>query len=247
MKPDRVSFSELAPNMIARCPICSSRHDIPPAGPDGGGTLVDCAGCGHRWIEPPATVPAGLTPDSKALEAVPKTGTVHPLIAAAQGAQKEFRLQRRARRLRLAAWAGLAGLSLAPVFGALAFPEQVVAAVPGSIGLYGWLGRDVNVYGLEIRQVDLQHLIVDGRKVIAIKGELTNVSAIERKIPWLRFGLRSIDNAEVYHWTLNTEVRPLRPGESTSFVTRLASPPEAARNLEIRFARADEIGSNNGP
>jgi hypothetical protein len=105
----------------------------------------------------------------------------------------------------------------------------------------------VNIYGLEIRQVDLQHLIVDGRRVIAVKGEVANVSSSVRKIPWLRFGLRSIDNAEVYHWTLDTEVRPLNPGESTSFVTRLASPPEAARNLEIRFARADEIGSNNPP
>ncbi|MCA3561383.1 MAG: zinc-ribbon domain-containing protein [Aestuariivirga sp.] len=233
--------------MIARCPICSSRHDIPPPGLDGGGTLVDCASCGHTWVEPPSAATELLMQDATAPEPVPKTGAIHPLIEAARGAQKEFRLRRRARRVQLAAWAGLAVLTLAPAIGVLAFPEQVVAAVPGSIGLYGWMGREVNIYGLEIRKVDLQHLIVDGRKVIAIKGELTNVSSTERKIPWLRFGLRSKDNAEVYHWTLDTEVRPLRPGESTSFVTRLASPPDAARNLEIRFARADEVGSDNGP
>lgn len=198
-------------------------------------------------MEPPSAATDLLTQDATAPEPVPKTGAIHPLIEAARGAQKEFRLRRRARRVQLAAWAGLAVLTLAPAIGVLAFPEQVVAAVPGSVGLYGWMGREVNIYGLEIRKVDLQHLIVDGRKVIAIKGELTNVSSTERKIPWLRFGLRSKDNAEVYHWTLDTEVRPLRPGESTSFVTRLASPPDAARNLEIRFARADEVGSDNGP
>ncbi|WP_290546076.1 hypothetical protein [Aestuariivirga sp.] len=198
-------------------------------------------------MEPPSAATELLMQDATAPEPVPKTGAIHPLIEAARGAQKEFRLRRRARRVQLAAWAGLAVLTLAPAIGVLAFPEQVVAAVPGSIGLYGWMGREVNIYGLEIRKVDLQHLIVDGRKVIAIKGELTNVSSTERKIPWLRFGLRSKDNAEVYHWTLDTEVRPLRPGESTSFVTRLASPPDAARNLEIRFARADEVGSDNGP
>ena len=81
-------------------------------------------------------------------------------------------------------------------------------------------------------------------KVIAVKGRLTNVDSRDRKIPWLRLGLRSNDNVEVYHWTLNTEVRPLRAGESTSFTTRLASPPPAASRLEIRFARASEIGSN---
>jgi hypothetical protein len=61
--------------------------------------------------------------------------------------------------------------------------------------------------------VDLQHIIVDGRNVIAVKGELANTSSIVRKIPWLRFGLRSNDDTEVYHWTLDTEVRPLNPGE----------------------------------
>ena len=236
--------------MITRCPACSSRHDLPAAGLDGGGTLVDCTSCGHRWVEGAATVAiaTSLRPeDAAALDLLPKQPSHHPLIEAARRSQAEFRLQRRARRVRLAGWGALVVLAASPVITALAFPEQVVAAMPVSIALYERMGRQVNVYGLEIRQVDLQNLVVDGHRVIAVKGELTNVSGTERKIPWLRFGLRSNDNAEVYHWTLDTEVRPLKPGESTNFVTRLASPPEAARNLEIRFARADEIGSNALP
>jgi len=210
--------------------------------------VVDCSNCGHRWVEgSPLTLAAPRADDTTTLEAAPKQTTVHPLIEAARSAQTAFRLQRRARRVRMTAWASLVALSFAPLIGALAFPEQIVVAVPASIHFYEKMGRQINIYGLEIRRVDLQNLIVDGRKVIAVKGELTNVSSEERKIPWLRFGLRSKDNAEVYHWTLDTEVRPLKPGESTSFVTRLASPPEAARNLEIRFAQADEIGSNAQP
>ena len=234
--------------MIVRCPSCSSRRDIPSQLTDIGGTLVDCSVCGHDWIEGIA-LPAlrEARPASASQPAVVRESDVHPLIEAAYLAQKQFLAQRRARRVQTAIWAGLAGLALTPLIGVAAFPQQVVAAIPVSIRLYDWMGQDVNIYGLEIRQVDLQHLIVDGRKVIAVKGELANVSSTVRKIPWLRFGLRSKDNAEVYHWTLDTEVRPLKPGESTSFVTRLASPPEAARNVEIRFARADEIGSNAGP
>jgi predicted Zn finger-like uncharacterized protein len=238
-------------HMIARCPVCSTRHDIPAAGPDGSGTLVDCSSCAHRWVEgvtiPFATGASLLPADPPALDALPKPTVPHPLIEAARRSQAAFRLQRRARRVRAAGWGALAVVALAPVIAVLAFPEQVVAALPASVSLYDRLGRQIHVYGLDIRHVDLQHLIVDGHKVIAVKGEVTNVSGTERKIPWLRFGLRSNDNVEVYHWTLDTEVRPLRPGESTSFVTRLASPPETARNLEIRFARTDEIGSNASP
>lgn len=234
--------------MIVRCPSCSARCDVPSLSEDGAGTLVDCAICGHEWVVGNALPPV-LDPQSTSNTMDPPLGApaTHALIEAARGAQRQFDGLRRARRIRAAAWTALAALALSPFVGAAAYPEQVVTAAPASIRFYDWIGRDVNIYGLEIRQVDLQHLIVDGRRVIAVKGEIVNVSSSARKIPWLRFGLRSKDNAEVYHWTLDTEVRPLNPGESSSFVTRLASPPEAARNLEIRFARADEIGSNNPP
>lgn len=235
--------------MIVQCPACLARRDAPAFEMEGGTTLVDCAKCGHEWVKA-ISLPAVSELRTTAIMAI-STNSTEPdtrhLLETARGARKEFEKSRRARRVRIATWSGLAALAITPLGAAAVFPEQVVTTTPATIRAYDWLGLDVNIYGLEIRQVDLQHLIVDGRKVIAVKGELSNTSSTIRKIPWLRFGLRSRDNTEVYHWTLDTEVRPLKPGESTSFVTRLASPPEAARNLEIRFARVDEIGSNNGP
>lgn len=235
--------------MIIRCPSCSTRREVPNLDAAGPATVMDCANCGHHWIEGAAQPSAaevrpevGLSPAGPA-----KEPDMLRLLQAAKGARQEFQKQRRARYMHLGAWGGLAVLAVAPFATAVAFPDRVVAAIPISVVVYDWLGQDVNIYGLDIRQVDLRHLIVDGRKVIAVKGQVANASATMRKIPWLRFALRGKDNAEVYHWILNTEARPLKPGESTSFVTRLASPPEAASKLEIRFARADEIGSNDGP
>ena len=233
--------------MIVHCPSCFSRLDIPALRPEAGAMMVDCPVCGHDWIEGSALAVVNDAPaqPSRSGETAPaaEPDTRH-MFEAARLAQQEFAAARRRRRLRAAAWAGMLGLALMPPGVALGFPEQVVSAIPASAALYGWMGREVNIYGLEIREVGLQHLVVDGKKVIAVKGELTNVSSSPRKIPSLRFGLLAKDNAEVYHWTLDTQARPLRPGESTGFVTRLASPPSAASNIEIRFARADEIGSN---
>lgn len=229
--------------MIVRCPSCSSRREIPIPETARGGTLVDCADCGHAWIEGLA-LPVPSDPKHNVPAAPHADELAHRLMEATREAQRAFGRLRRLRRYKMAAWAGLAGVTIAFPTAAVAFPEYVVTAVPASIRLYELLGRDVNIYGLELRMVDVQHLVVDGRKVIAVKGEIVNTASSVRKIPWLRFGLRSTAGAEIYQWTLNTEVRPLKAGESTSFVTRLASPPEDARNLEIRFARADEIGSN---
>jgi len=227
--------------MMVQCPQCFFPEDMPFPSVGHGGTLVHCRDCGHDWIEgrvlpivEVAPLPAPTLPDVSADQ----------IAEAARLAKGQFAASRRLRRVRATAWTALLVVSLLPLGALILLPEKVVAAVPASIRLYDWMNRDVNIYGLEIQDVEVQFLSVTGKKVIAVKGRLTNVDSRDRKIPWLRLGLRSNDNVEVYHWTLNTEVRPLRAGESTSFTTRLASPPPAASRLEIRFARASEIGSN---
>jgi hypothetical protein len=135
------------------------------------------------------------------------------------------------------------GLTLSPFAAAAAMPETVVSAAPISIKAYETLGYDINVYGLEVRSVEREHIIMDGQRILSIKGVVANVDDELRKIPWLRFALIGPSGEELYTWTLDTGSKPaLQPGESTSFVTRLSAPPEAAQNLQIRFARADEIG-----
>ena len=89
--------------------------------------------------------------------------------------------------------------------------------------------------------------MVDGSHILLVKGEVSNATNDVRKIPWLRFALCDASGKELYSWNLDTATRPLRPGETTSFTTRVAAPPELARNLQIRFAHRDEIGSNPAP
>lgn len=236
--------------MIIRCPSCTTHLDLPVQRREGDQGFVKCPSCGHGWLEanaidiaaePARTVTLPIehlnTPDAE----------IQHLVLVSRQAQEAFQLRRRRRRVTAVAWLSLALLSVSPAAIAMAFPEKVVAALPATIGLYDWLGREVNIYGLEIKGVELQHLLLEGQRVIAIKGALVNVSGNNRKIPWLRFGLKSGDRTEVYHWQLDTESRPLKPGEATNFVTRIASPPETAKTVEIRFARADEIGSNALP
>jgi hypothetical protein len=168
---------------------------------------------------------------------------VRRLVEASRLAQEAFR-EKRARRLkRLRGWAILGALALSPIAAAAAFPVHVVKLAPVTVKAYEKLGLAVNIYGLDIRRLQQQHAIVDGTRVLTVKGEITNITGSEQKIPWLRFGLADGASQEVYNWTLDTNARPLRPGETTSFVTRVASPPESAKKLQIRFAHADEIGS----
>ena len=214
------------------------------------GIAISCASCGHRWIESraieivdisprnlPTVIEHGFEPDSE----------VKRLVEASKQAREAFALKKSQRLKRLRGWAILAACLVAPLGAAASFPEIVVGIAPITVRAYDAAGYSVNIYGLEVRRIEQQHAIVDGVRVLTIKGEITNISNAAQKIPWLRFGLDDGDKLEVYSWTLDTGARPLRAGETTNFVTRVASPPETAKNVQIRFAHANEIGSNPTP
>jgi zinc-ribbon domain len=237
--------------MIVCCPSCSTRYNLPAMA--SGPMMLTCRSCGHRWREAetidaidisdaplrrlPSVIEHDDAPDIEASR----------LAQLARNAQEEHLQQQFKRRRKLQQWAVFGSFVLAPFIAAAAMPETVVNAAPISIKAYQALGYDINLYGLEVRGVEREHIIMDGQRILAVKGVIANVDADVRKIPWLRFALTGPSGEELYSWTLDTSSKPLlRSGETTSFVTRISAPPEAAQNLQIRFARHDEIGLNTG-
>ncbi|MDE2386050.1 MAG: FxLYD domain-containing protein [Alphaproteobacteria bacterium] len=235
--------------MIVSCPSCTTRYDI-GAAPSDGPVFVSCRHCGHRWKELPMIevedVPVRNLPKVVEHEDEPQLD-VQRLVEAAQQAKLEFVNRRRLRARRLAGWASFGFCAVIPFLVAAWVPETVVSAAPYTIKAYERLGYQVNVYGLDIRRIEQQNRLVDGAHVLMVKGEVSNPTNEVRKIPWLRFALSDEAGKELYSWTLDTASRPLRPGETTAFTTRIAAPPELAKNLQIRFAHLDEIGSNANP
>ena len=235
------------PTMIVSCPSCATRYDLPEQSLGHDGATIRCRACGHRWVEARAVQVIDVSPMPVAPRAHESDREVERLVEASQVARDAFLLNRRRKAAEHRAWGCFVAAMLLPVALLALFPETVVRAAPAAARLYEKAGVKVNIYGLEVRKVTQEHMIVDGVRLLTIKGEIVNVSDADRKIPALRFGLQTDQRGEVYAWTLDSAVRPLRPGETTIFSTRVASPPEAAKKVEIRFARLDEIGSNAAP
>jgi len=237
--------------MIVACPACATRYDFPASRFTASGTMVRCVECGHNWIESrPAEVidvaPRAL-PIATTTEPPPnEEREVRRLTEAARIAREEFTLRQRQRRRQLYGWAGFAVAALSPLAALFLMPETTVRLLPASMRFFDYAGMKVNIYGLEVRRIAQQHVIIDGTRVISITGEIVNVSDEDRKVPSLRFILKNGALDDIYAWTLDSGIRPLRPGEMTTFTTRVASPPPAAEDVQIRFARADEIGVNPG-
>lgn len=256
--------------MIISCPSCATRYDLPRQQIAADGSVIRCASCGHSWLEASAVEVIDISPEpALQISGSTKPGARLPMVvdayddtddgvalelesrriaAAAAQAERQFSERRRRRRARATGWLGLAS-AVAATLGALyLLPAHVVRFAPGAALAYKKIGMPVNVHGFEIRKVVQQHLLSDGTRVLALRGEVANVSGTERKVPALRFIIKDKAQSQVYAWTLNgVATKALQADQTTTFVTRLAEPPETADEVEIRFARAEEIGSNAQP
>ena len=179
--------------MIIDCPSCATRYDIPPSRLAAQNARMNCSACGKAWIEsgsiavvdaPVRDLPAVIDYDA------PSEREIERLVEASRVAREDFAARKRARSRNLRGWGALAASLLLPIGVAFAFPEEIVRVAPASARLYEAAGISVNIYGLELRNVEQQHLIVDGQRMLAVKGLVVNVSGEDRKVPSLRFGLR---------------------------------------------------------
>jgi hypothetical protein len=138
----------------------------------------------------------------------------------------------------VAGWAGLIAAILLIGYAAVHYRQHIASIWPQSAGVYSGLGLHVNVSGIDFRQVEYRRETEDGQVVLAVSGVIVNSGGRELPVPQtVRVTLSDASNHELYHWNFKPNAQVLKAGQSVPFMTRLASPPVAARHLEVRFAK----------
>jgi predicted Zn finger-like uncharacterized protein len=127
------------------------------------------------------------------------------------------------------------GIALALLVAALYYRTEIVRAVPSSAGLYELVGLQVNLRGLDFRDVAPHRIYEDGLPVLVIEGNIVNVLDTDVAVPALRLAVRGPSGEELYAWTIEPRESTVEAGGSMSFRTRLAAPPSSARNVKLRF------------
>jgi predicted Zn finger-like uncharacterized protein len=234
--------------MIVVCPSCATRYDLPAAaGPEG--SIVRCRACGYSWLEGNAVEVldgAVVQASGGALVAAdPRLGQMaERLMRASREAAEAETEARRRRQARRQAWLSLAAAVALPLGLAVVFADWVQDRFPRTSHVYALIGVEPPPV-FEITRVEQKHLMADGTRVLAIRGEIANHSSKPRHAPGLHFELTDDSGRTVYAWTLGSvTTRAMKPGETTTFVTRLASPPIAAARVKIGFAQPEELALN---
>ncbi|MEM1364156.1 MAG: MJ0042-type zinc finger domain-containing protein [Pseudomonadota bacterium] len=126
---------------------------------------------------------------------------------------------------------------------AVMFREPIVRTVPETARLYGMLGMPVNLRGLEFANVTTSTDFENGVPVLMVSGTIINVSAEAVGLPVVRLALRTTRGQEVYAWSYEPSVKRLAAGEQVDFNTRVASPPDGASDIQLRFIGIDRLAS----
>ncbi len=127
---------------------------------------------------------------------------------------------------------------------AVAFRTPIVARMPDLAGLFALAGLEVNLRGLEFRDLRTFREIEDGTIVLVIEGTIENVSREPMHVPAVRLALRSEDAQEIYAWIMEPRLRRLDVGGTTRFRTRLSAPPDPAADIQVRFVERGEQQAN---
>ena len=142
----------------------------------------------------------------------------------------------------LIAWGLVGAAIIAAVWGLIVEQDHVVRLWPAAAKLYAMIGRSQPVVGtgLELRKVTPSRGIENGVPILAVDGEVANVSTVVRDVPKLRVALRDGNDHELQVWTTSVTDATLIAGRERSFHTTITQPAEAATGVVVSFAAPGE-------
>lgn len=118
--------------------------------------------------------------------------------------------------------------------------DTLVKQSPDLASLYSMVGLDVNLRGLEFRNLRTFMEVEDGRRVLVVEGSIRNLQKERNSVPAVRLSIRSADFQEVYAWTVEPRTKNLNALDETRFRTILADPPDGASDIQVRFVDRDQ-------
>jgi hypothetical protein len=127
----------------------------------------------------------------------------------------------------------------------LVWRADVVRLMPQTAAFYRMAGLQVNLRGVQFKDIKVTTETVEGKPVLVIEGVIVGQTRKPVDLPRLRFSVRDAQGAEIYAWNALLDQTVLQPGERATFKSRLASPPAEGRSIDIRFFNKRDIASGS--
>ncbi len=154
-------------------------------------------------------------------------------------AARRRRMQsRRGKSRRSSGWTAVILVLIACNAAALGGRSALVRTLPQTASLFAAIGLPVNLRQLDFEHVKISKDAQDG--VLIVQGAIVNTSGKATEVPRLRITARNATGQDIYTWTARPSRSVLGPGEQAKFMSRLTSPPADARDMTVRFVKAQD-------
>lgn len=256
--------------MILTCPNCSMRYSASASAIGVSGRKVRCASCGHSWMvdaqgktleaqvhaepapqaEPEPLVEATQVSEPKVEPETPaeESRQAKPEVAKALRARREAERQQKARRRSMGIWAVIAASLVIVLALAVVFRVNVVRLWPNTGSAFAAVGLPVNRFGLEVHDLSAARQIQAGSTVLAISGNVVNITSRTQNVPALQVRLRDAKTGKIaFSWDVQPTKPHLAAEEKLAFASELRDPPPGNLELEVAFSDAAPANSAAKP
>jgi predicted Zn finger-like uncharacterized protein len=228
-----------APEMTASPP---ARNESPASFESEAPHAMPSDGAIHKGNEAPAEIddaPSLVPPVEYALLPDSADPDLDSEDVESFAARRQRLHSRRKKARRSSRWTALILLLVVFNLAVIGARETVVRHLPQTASLFAAIGLPVNLRQLTFEKVHIKR-DEDGGVGLTITGTIASVADKPVKVPRLRFAVRNPGGQETYTWTEAPAKAVLTPGERLDFRTRLAAPPDDAKDVLVRFADGTE-------
>jgi len=221
--------------MILTCPSCGTRYQTDTAHFAPQGRNVRCAKCGHVWFQAPLETETEPEPEPQIIADSPDThgeGAPQP----GRESHAESPTAPRSRVGVVLGWLALLALAAGAAWAFISYRQAIAELWPQSASFFAAIDRPVNLLGLAFADIAVDREFEAGQNVLAISGNVVNVTARELAVPDIRVVLTDSARRELYRWDFAPGAATLAPGAAAQFLTRLSGPPPEAEVAAVEFA-----------
>ncbi len=129
----------------------------------------------------------------------------------------------------------LFGVALTACVFVVLIRDSIVKQAPDLASLFETIGFEVNLRGLEFRDLRTFSEVESGKQVLVVEGSIRNIGEENARVPAVRLSIRGTDLQEIYAWTVEPRTTTLKGLDETRFRTILSDPPAGASDIHVRF------------
>ena len=238
--------------MILTCPDCSTRYTVKDDAVGPNGRTVRCSNCHSSWFVTPdpdvmafadnqrddiIDVVRDAEPEPAVYREPAMAGGPKPVMGAHVHIRDRADRERRNRRLMGISmiWIVTLGILFIAAMTALAFRQAIVDRTPSASAVYKVLGLDVKLGGLDLEDPTTRNILIDGRPVLVVNGNILNNSRQIQDVPLIRLSLHDNSGEELIHWMVEPPQSSIEAKQRLEYVSQFPNPPIDAISLKYRF------------